>query len=70
MDIIGVRVEEAYVAIEFSLSESKNLKKALDNCTINFDSTKEEDVRYHTAFMDLYNMLDDFIKEVEKDDQL
>ena len=70
MDIVGVRVEEAYVAFEISLTEIKNLKKALDNCTLNYDSKKEDDMKYYTAFMSFYGLCDDFLKEMEKDDQL
>ena len=70
MDIVGVRVEEAYVACEISLTEMKLLKKALDNCTLNYDSSKEEEVSYYTSFMSFYAMIDEFIKEAEKDDQL
>lgn len=67
MDIVGVRVEEAYVACEISLTEIKLLKKALDNCTLNYDSSKEEDMKYYTAFMDFYGLLDDFLKDAEND---
>ena len=70
MDIVGVRVEEAYVALEISLTEIKNLKKALDNCTLNYDSSKEDESLYYVAFMSFYGMIDDFLKEAEKDDQL
>ncbi len=67
MDIVGVRVEEAYVACEISLTELKLLKKALDNCTLNYDSSKEEEAKYYTAFMGFYTMIDDFIKDAEND---
>ena len=67
MDIVGVRVEEAYVACEISLTEIKNLKKALDNCTLNYDSKKEEELEYYSSFMNFYNMIDSFLKDAEND---
>ena len=70
MEIVGVRVEEAYVACEISLTEIKLLKLALDNSTLNYDSSKEDEVMYYSAFMNFYNMIDGFIKEAERDDHV
>jgi hypothetical protein len=70
MDIVGFRVEEAYVAIEISLSEIKKLKKALDNSTLNYDSTVKEQKDYYDSFMGFYNLLKDSLKELEADDEL
>ena len=57
MDIVGYRVEEAYVALEVSLTEMKLLKKALDNCSLSYDSSLEEEKEYYVAFMNFYEIL-------------
>ena len=67
MDIVGFRVEEAYIGFEIPLSELKELKKAMDNSTVEFDSTKEEHRVYHEVYMNFYNMVKDALGELESE---
>lgn len=67
MDIVGFRVEEAFIGFEIPLSELRELKKAMDNTTVEFDSTKEEEKRYHEVYMNFYTMVADSLKELESE---
>lgn len=65
MDIIGVRIEEAYVVTEIALSELKLLKKALDNTTLNYNSEKEDEVQYYATYMHFYEFIKGAIEGCE-----
>jgi len=65
MDIVGVRIEEAYVISEFSLTELKLLKKALDNTTLNYNSENDADLEYYTKYMQFYDFINGAIAGCE-----
>lgn len=63
--MLGVRAEEVHVVIEISVTELKLLKKALDNSTISYDSSNEEQKKYYEKYIEFYEFLSGSIKGAE-----
>lgn len=65
MEILDVVVAEMHVNIDLSLTEIKLLKKALDNCTVSYNSSNETDVEYHKCFITFYDVLNGLVMGAE-----
>ena len=55
--IIGIRVEEAYVGFEMSITEIKLLLEAFNHSEISVDSNKPEQVKYQKKYYEFYELL-------------
>ena len=55
--IIGIRVEEAYVGFEMSLTEIKLLLEAFNHSEISVDSNDLEQVKYQKKYYEFYEFL-------------
>ena len=57
MQVVDIVVAEMHVNVDLALTELKLLKKAMDNCTVSYNSSKPEDVEYYTSFMTFYELV-------------
>ena len=56
MQVVDIVVAEMHVNVDLTLTELKLLKKAMDNCTVSYNSSNKEDVEYYTTFMSFYEL--------------
>ena len=56
MQVVDIVVAEMHVNVDLTLTELKLLKKAMDNCTVSYNSSNNTDVEYYTAFMSFYEL--------------
>ena len=54
MQVVDIVVAEMHVNVDLTLTELKLLKKAMDNCTVSYNSSNTEDTEYYSAFMAFY----------------
>lgn len=55
--VTGIRVQEAFVMTEFSLSEIKLLLEAMNRTEITCNLNDEKEAEYHKAYFGLYEFL-------------
>ena len=69
MELKNIVVAEAHVELSLTLTETKNLIRALDNSELSYDSQKQDEVAYHSTIMMFYEFLSGVVQGLEQNDQ-
>lgn len=69
MELKNIVVAEAHVELSLTLTETKNLIRALDNSELSYDSQKQDEVDYHSTIMMFYEFLSGVVEGLEQNDQ-